>query len=79
MRDVPGLNGAYLISREGRVYHRRVQLRGRGADARRIVKLRELQPCRGWGNRPTVTLYNNGGKVWSGAIDVLVKMAFSAL
>lgn len=76
MGEVPGLNGAYLVSREGRVYHRRVQLRGRGSSARRVVKLRELQPCRGWGNRPSVTLYANGEKAWSGAIEVLLKLVF---
>lgn len=76
MRDVPGLNGAYLVSIEQRVYHRRVQLRGRGAMARRVVVLRELQPCRGWNNQPTVTLYANGKRAWSGAISVLVRQVF---
>jgi hypothetical protein len=76
LRDVPGFNGAYAISNEGRVYRRLVVLQGLGSRARRIVKLRELQPCRGWGNRPTVALYADGKRQWSGAISVLVKEVF---
>ena len=76
LRPIPNFNDTYFLSKEGRVYRRRVKVQGYGQTATRFIEYKELQPRRGWNNAPSVSLCKDGKVQWSGSIASLTKLVF---